>query len=109
MERREQTRYRMAAEVTFTWLDSDGTNAKSSGRTRDISSKGMFIYSNVQPPEKADVQLELAFRPTKETQEFAMHVDGRVVRVEPSGRSGLQAGFAVLNRKYSLYNHVTSR
>src|SRR5215472_2384159 len=60
-ERREQTRYGVKALVNFEWVD-EGVVRRGQGVTRDISPKGMFIYSDTKPPAKADLHLDVSFQ-----------------------------------------------
>lgn len=41
---------------------SPATGTQGQGFTRDISSKGMFIYSDSEPPARANLQVEVSFR-----------------------------------------------
>jgi hypothetical protein len=102
LERREHTRYGVRALVDFEWVD-EGVTRRGQGMTRDISSKGMFIYSNVHPPAKADLLVDVSFRdvssiPTK----LQMRAKGLVIRVEPATDPESQQGFAILNRSFEL-------
>jgi hypothetical protein len=108
LERREQTRYGVRALVDFEWID-EGVIRRGQGITRDISTKGMFIYSDINPPAKADLLVDVSFRdfssiPTK----LQMRAKGLVIRVEPGTEPGSQPGFAILNRSYELHNIVNA-
>ena len=105
LERREQTRYDLRAIVDFEWMDADGVPHSGRGQTRDISTKGMFIYSDSQPPAKADVQVEVSLRSVAEAvTNLSMKVEALVIRVEPPTSLGIRHGFAVLNRSCKLHN-----
>jgi hypothetical protein len=102
LERREQTRYGVQALVDFEWID-EGVIRREQGLTRDISTKGMFIYSDVNPPAKADLLIDVSFRdyasiPTN----LQMRAKGLVIRVESATEPGSQQGFAILHRSYEL-------
>src|SRR5712692_3421934 len=43
--RREHSRYSVQALVNFEWTDIDGIFHRGHGITRDISSRGMYIFS----------------------------------------------------------------
>ena len=106
MERREHTRYGVRALVDFEWMD-DGVVRRGQGLTRDISTKGMFIYSQINPPAKADLRVEVSFQnfasmPTN----LQMRAEGLVIRLEAATEPGSQQGFAILNRSYELRNGV---
>jgi hypothetical protein len=107
MERRESHRIGIRALVHFEWRDSEGVPHRERGHTRDISSKGMFIYSPVEPPSKADVQVEFSFRSIAVTYtNLRLRATALVLRVEPDTRSGEPHGFALLNRSCKLNGAV---
>ena len=86
-----------------------GVARRGQGITRDISTKGMFIYSDIEPPAKADVLVDVSFRdvasiPTS----LQMRAKGLVIRVEPATEPGAQLGFAILNRSYELHDGVSA-
>ena len=106
MERREQTRYGVRALVDFEWMDK-GVLRRGHGVTRDISAKGMFIYSNIKPPAKADLRVDVSFREVgSKPTNLQMRAKGLVIRVEPATNTGSPQGFAILNRSYELHNGV---
>jgi hypothetical protein len=105
LERREQTRYDLRAVVDFDWTLAEGVPQRGRGQTRDISIKGMFVFSDSQPPAKADVRVEVSLRSVAEAvTNLSMKVEALVIRVEPPTRSGIRHGFAVLNRSCKLHN-----
>ena len=102
LERREQTRYGVRALVNFEWMDAD-VPRRGQGITRDISPKGMFIYSEAKPPAKADVRVDVSFQDFPSTaKDLQMSARGVVIRVEPTTGPGSMEGFAILNRSYDL-------
>ena len=103
MERREHTRYGVRALVEFEWTDA-GVSRSGRGLTRDISPKGMFIYSDVSPPVKADLHVEVSFQSVGATRNLRLRENGLVLRVEREK----QEGFAILNRSYELLNNGNS-
>ena len=106
MERREHTRYGVRAPVDFEWVDG-GVTRRGHGLTRDISTKGMFVYSDIEPPAKADLRVEVSFRNvTSLTTNLQMRAKGLVIRVEPATNAASPKGFAILNRSYELRNDV---
>jgi len=94
--------------VEFEWIDN-GVPHRGRGITRDISSKGMFIYSDSQPPSKADLQVEVFFRSiTEEPTNLQLSTKALVVRVDSGARQDALNGFAILNRSYNLHDGLTS-
>jgi PilZ domain len=108
LERRDHTRYGVRALVDFEWIDN-GVPHRGQGVTRDISSKGMFIYSDSEPPSKADLQVEVAlWAVTEAPANVRMSAKALVVRVESAASSDSLRGFAVLNRTCKLHDGLTS-
>jgi hypothetical protein len=108
LERREQIRFGVHAVVDFEWLDGEGVRQQGRGLTRDISPKGLFIYSDSQPPAKADLQVEVFFASvTGANTNLQLRTKALVLRGEPATRQGERHGFALLNRSCKLYDGVT--
>ena len=107
-ERREQTRYGVQALVNFEWMDEEVLR-RGQGVTRDISPKGMFIYSEAKPPAKADIRIDVSFQDFAfMSKDLQMKARGLVIRLEPATSVGSFAGFAILNRSYDLDEGVGS-
>ena len=108
MERREHTRYGVRAPVDFEWIDR-GVSHRGQGLTRDISSKGMFIISDAEPPESSDVQVEVSF-PADDKMPTNLRLSSKslVVRVERPKSTNEVRGFAILHRSYRLHDGLTS-
>ena len=94
--------------MEFEWIDN-GVRHHGRGTTRDISSRGMYIYSDSQPPSKADLQVEVSFRAvTEEPTNLQLSTEALVVRVDSAASQDALNGFAILNRSYNLHNGLTS-
>jgi len=107
LEQREHVRYGVRALVDFEWIQKEARH-RGRGHTRDINSKGMFIYSDSQPPVTADLQVEVTFRALIEAQPNPrLSAKALVVRVESSASSNASDGFAILIRSYNLHNGLT--
>ncbi len=105
LERREQIRYGLHALVDFEWTDAEGVPHRGQGFTRDISPKGMFIYSDSQPPAKADVHVEVALHSIAQAvMDLWVRAEALVLRVERATGPGVRHGFAILNRSCKLHN-----
>lgn len=105
MERRKQGRHALNLQANFGWTDAEGVEHRAQGFTRDISSKGMFIYTDSPPPPKVDLDVEvfLAFRwPFENKVPPRMLASALVVRIDLPEKLGLQSGFAILNKSYKL-------
>ena len=106
-ERRELIRYGVQALVNFEWMDEEVLR-RGQGVTRDISPKGMFIYSEAKPPAKSDLRVDISFHDDTTAKDVQMKARGLVIRVEPSTGPGSFEGFAILNRSYDLDEGVSS-
>jgi PilZ domain len=84
---RSESRYAIAAPVTFWWIVEGGSEAQNgSGVTRDISSRGVSIKAEVCPPKGSFVQvlIHLPQRPGS-INASTWEGEGVVVRVEDEG------------------------
>jgi len=101
-DRRERPRFSVRASATFEWRDPQGVQRRGQGVTRDISAKGLFVFSESLPPLKVDLRLEVLFGSVGEEGNLQLEVEALVLRVEPATGLGTSSGFAVLNKSYSL-------
>ena len=109
LERREQIRLGVRALVKFEWFDGQGALHREQGFTRDISSKGLFIFSDSLPPAKIDLQVEVFFGNISGAEpNLELSAKTLVIRLEPATSSGASGGFAVLNRSYTLANQAST-
>jgi len=105
IERRGFARYAVRAAAHFKWIDVNGTVRCGQGLTRDINSRGMFIYSEAQPMLATDIEVEVRFSTVSDSIKLIMKATGAVIRWEEP-QDGIYYGFAVLNRDYSLQSDV---
>jgi hypothetical protein len=99
VELRAALRYALSANVLFSF---EGC-AKGEGVTRDMSTKGLFVYSKVLPPENASLRLEVSFQPLLQgCGPVRIGVRGRVVRVETGKAKPFRSGFAVSSESTNL-------
>lgn len=93
MERGKQSRYRLAAAVSYCWEREDGSLEESEGTTRDVSPTGAFVSTPNPPPVAARVQMEVSLPPLEGTKRGALlHGEGVVLRVDRT--NGRVVGFA---------------
>jgi PilZ domain-containing protein len=108
LEQRERTRYGVRALADFEWMGEEVLR-RGQGLTRDISSKGMFIYSDSEPPPMVNLRVTVFFTSvTGAPAKVQLRAKALVVRVEPSSSPGIQQGFAILHRSWELHNDVSS-
>jgi hypothetical protein len=100
---REAVRYSVRASVLFSWDEERGIHLEGTGVTRDMSIKGVFVYSMVLPPKNASVDMEVAFPPLRENAPpVRIHVRGRIVRTESNTVDPVHAGFAITSESTIL-------
>jgi PilZ domain len=103
VDRRQRRRFDLEAKVQFNWKDPTGVNRLASGLTRDISSGGVFVYSNSLPEQDAVVQMKLALpSSTLAERGMRMRMKGRVLRLQPATPATGLGGFAATCRPLSL-------
>jgi hypothetical protein len=108
LEQREHPRFDVRAHVDFEWIE-EGVLQTGQGFTRDISSKGMFIYSDTKPPTKADLRVRVYLDSSAQTlTKVQVRANSLVVRVETPSAPGTEHGFAILNRSHELHDGVSS-
>ncbi len=84
MELRQDHRYRLTAQVSFTWEYAHGDIREGKGLTRDISKSGIFVLTPAAPPLDTAVLLEVIL-PLPETPGTKLRSHGHVIRIEPEG------------------------
>lgn len=90
MDLRKSKRYRLRAFVDFSAEQSDGIVIRSEGYTRDISPSGVFVFTSVPLPWRANVNLEITLPSLRGEEAGAcLRTVGHVVRTE-------EIGFAVV-------------
>jgi hypothetical protein len=103
MQLRGASRYPVRANVLFSWDEERGIHLEGTGVTRDMSIKGVFVYSMVLPPKNASVAMEVAFPPLRENAPpVRIHVRGRIVRTESNTVDPVHAGFAITSESTIL-------
>jgi hypothetical protein len=84
------------------WMDKGILN-RGQGFTRHVSSTGIFIHSDSEPPAKGGVEVEVSFpSPGDRDANFRMRAQSLIIRVEPPASCARQHGFAILDRNYKL-------
>jgi hypothetical protein len=92
VQRRESVRFHLRLPVIFRWNDEHGGRQNNGGFTRDISKKGLFVYSPIPPSPGVTVEIEVMLPPLEESGHgVRLQSEGRVLRIE---RKGEHTGFA---------------
>jgi hypothetical protein len=95
-ERRTALRYPLRLPVVFSWQDEDGRIQGCDGYSRDLGSRGIYVYAEQVPPLGASVEMNVFLpRPEHSCRPSEIHAVGRVVRSEHQGAPG--NGFAAMN------------
>lgn len=110
MERRQHRRFDLRVPVQFKWKDRKRVHHLGAGLTRDISSKGIFVYTDSLPPQDTKIQTEFSF-PTSSPVEIGVQVTARarVVRLEPATPGKTDGGFALVNESFALRRKRSNR
>lgn len=107
MDLRKLLRVPVAVSAVVSWADPTGRLQRTSAVTKDMSSKGMFLFSDSPPPVGSSIQLEIPL-PLLRYAETSVRVkaDAKVVRIQPplQGEEDLSSGFAVITRKFTLHD-----
>lgn len=103
MELRNEFRYALSLKALFLWSDENGALQTAEGITRDLSTKGAFVYSPISPPQYSRVRmgLDLAL-PGGTDARLHISVKGRIVRIERYLDDPVHSGFAVLSESTIL-------
>ena len=87
----------------FFWKDTRDTPHEGIGLTRDITVRGVFVFTTTLPPLKSAITINAFIPPGRgEVPPLGMRLRGRVVRVEAAGDGKPRAGFAVAGTRFNL-------
>lgn len=98
-ERRTALRYPLRLPVVFSWQDEGGHIQGCDGYSRDLGSRGIYVYAEQVPPLGVSVEMNVFLpRPEHSSRPSEIHAVGRVVRSERQGTSTRGGnGFAAMN------------
>jgi hypothetical protein len=100
---RTQMRFPIAAPVTFNWLARNGTQHQGTGRSRNVSEGGAFVFTRKLPPIGACINLSIQFPSAAlNGRILRMEMTGEVVRLELPLDHKSKWGFAVVRKRGSL-------
>jgi hypothetical protein len=103
LERRRDIRFGFRVPVHFRWTDRDGVVHAEKGFSRDISTRGVYVYAEWHPQAGAEMDVDIILRSSTEGK-GALYMSGRgkVIRVEPTGTDGHSGAFVAESKFYSL-------
>ena len=88
-------RYPLRVRVTCRWKNGDGLRCSCIGLTRDISTRGLYVFAADPPPPGTTVKLEILLpQPEEGTRVLCLRAEGHVARSE---RNSASSGFAVIS------------
>jgi PilZ domain-containing protein len=100
---RTQMRFPIAAPVKFNWLARNGTQHQGTGRSRNVSEGGAFVFTRKLPPIGACIDLSIQFPSAAlNGRILRMEMTGEVVRLELPLDHKSKWGFAVVRKRRSL-------
>ena len=96
---RQETRYPVAAPVSFWWPHSGGSLRAGEGFTQNISTRGVHVSTTVCPPAGVCIQMTVFLPPpdggtygvTLQGEGIVLRVDGASEGIQESGIKGFAA------------------
>jgi hypothetical protein len=85
--------------VVFSWQDENGRIQGCDGYSRDLGSRGIYVYAEQVPPLGVSIEMNVFLpRPEHSSRPSEIHAVGRVVRSERQVAATRGAkGFAAMN------------
>ena len=88
----------------FFWRDARDTQHEDIGLARDISVRGLFVFTTSPPALESEVKLKAFLPPGRSAvAPLQIHGQGRVVRVEAARGGEARAGFAAAGERFVLH------
>ena len=100
-ELRNQLRYELQVPVEIEWQSNTGKQ-KARGFTRDISSKGVFLFCEPEIPLGSYIHLTIFLRPDGLGPKVTLDVVAKVCRVVKPVAEGEISGLAVQSYRFNL-------
>ena len=100
-ELRKQSRYGLQAPVEIEWHSNTGKQ-KARGFTRDISSKGAFLFCKPEIPLGSHIHLTILLRTDGLGPMITLDVVAKVCRVVKPLVEGEMSGLAVQNYRFKM-------
>jgi hypothetical protein len=99
MDRRRDPRFPLEASVDFTWSSTGGQQQTAKGRTRNISLRGLFVFTDVFPAVGTVVMFNVTLPSLTEGLELVLRATGTVTRIESVESCEPPVGFAAATKK----------
>ena len=101
VELRSRVRYRLSASAVFSWAGAQHGRFRGEGLTRDISLRGVFVFTPTCPPVGARLELDifLSSAPGSGGRTVRIKTAATVIRVEHSAAA---EGFAAVSQDFTL-------
>ncbi len=102
---RKNLRVPIAASAIISWAGSNRVLQSRKVIARDMSAKGMFLYTESPPPLGSLVKLEILLPMLRNAKSMVrIKANGRVVRVQPPNEvEGEEiSGFAIITDRFTL-------
>jgi hypothetical protein len=105
-ELRKQSRYELQVPVEIEWQSNTGKQ-KSRGFTKDISSRGVFLFCDSEIPLDEYIHLTILLRTDGLGPMVTLDVVAKVCRVVKAVTEGELSGLAVQNYRYKIKGRST--
>ena len=106
MELRKQTRFELQVPVEIEWQSKSGKQ-KARGFTRDISSKGAFLFCEPEVSLGSHIHLTIFLRSDGLGPQITLDIVGKVCRVVKAVNDGEMSGLAVENYRLRMNGKLT--
>jgi hypothetical protein len=101
-ERRIGLRYRMKASTFFRWKGSGNNQFQGEGVIRDISLRGIYVWTATCPPVDSKIQMDVIIPPLFDVSKRQIKAEMRVLRVEHDFVSEGRSGFSAVTKSFKL-------
>ena len=105
MDLRRFLRVPVGVSAVISWADPHGLLQRRKAVARDMSAKGMFLYTDSPPPIGSAITLEILLPLLRNaTSSLRVKADARVVRIQPPDEEQEEpvSGFAVITDRFTL-------
>jgi hypothetical protein len=101
-ELRAAERFAVRVPVHMKWQSMDQRARQGRGLTRDISTRGMYVFARSGPAKGRRLQFEMELSLSESLPPVRFEGTGQVVRIERPAFKSQRTGFAVVNLGFRL-------